>query len=259
MIAASNRESVLILRHDPNVSMGSIAAVLAENGLAPRQIDLFETVPDDLPWDEISGLISLGGAMSANDGDKFPFLVRELDWLREAARRNVPTFGICLGAQLLAKALGAKVYRNPQTEIGWYEIELLPATAGDRVFHGCAAKETVFHWHSDTFDLPDGAVQLARSPACRQQSFRFGKFTYGLQFHVEMTPGLMELWLREHEAGTAACGSDRIDAAAIRSAAATAFPAMNVFSERILCRFAELCNSTHGKKRLKLGSERRGE
>ena len=241
MTLSNNTKPVLVLRHEPNVSMGSIADVLAENSLLPRQIDLFESVPADLPWDKAAGLIVLGGAMSANDDDKFPFLPAELDWLREAVRRNVPTLGICLGAQLLAKALGAEVNRNPQPEIGWYEIELLPAAADDRLLCGRAAKETVFHWHNDTFDLPTGAVQLAQSPACRQQAFRFGKFAYGLQFHVEMVPELMELWLCEHEAKSAACAADRIDAAAIRSAAATAFPAMNSFSRCVLDRFVGLC------------------
>ena len=241
MTLASNSKPVLILRHEPNVSMGSIAHVLADNGLAARQIDLYENMPDILPWSAMAGLISLGGAMSANDVDKFPFLLAELHWLREAVRRNLPTLGICLGAQLLAKALGAEVYRNPQPEIGWYEIELLTAAAEDHLFQDRAAKETVFHWHNDTFDLPAGAVRLAQSPACRQQAFRFGKSSYGLQFHVEMVPDLMELWLREHEAKSAACAPDKIDAAAIRSAAATAFPAMNSFSRCVLGRFVGLC------------------
>jgi GMP synthase-like glutamine amidotransferase len=233
--------TVLILRHEPNVSTGSIAAVLAENGLAVRQIDLFQSVPDDLPWNETAGLISLGGAMSASDGDKFPFLVAELGWLREAVRRNVPTLGICLGAQLLAKALGAEVFRNPQREIGWYDIELLPSAADDMLFRDRAAKETVFHWHNDTFDLPAGAVLLAQSPACRQQAFRFEKSTYGLQFHVEMVPDLMELWLQEHEAGPAAGTPAQVNSDAIRSAAAAAFPDMNSFSRCLLGRFAGLC------------------
>ena len=223
--------------------MGSLAAVLTENGLAPRQIDLFENSPRDLPWDEAAGLIVLGGAMSANDVEKFPFLVAELDWLREAVRRNLPTLGICLGAQLLAKALGAEVYRNRLPEIGWYEIDLLPAAAGDRLFLGRAAKETVFHWHNDTFDLPTGAVQLAESPACRKQAFRFGETAYGLQFHVEIVPELMELWLREHEAKPADGASGGVDAAAIRSAAAARFPAMNSFSRCLLGRFAGLCRA----------------
>ena len=168
--------------------MGSLAGVLAAAGLDARQFHLFESVPESLPWSEAAGLIVLGGTMIANDGDRFPFLVAELDWIRAAVRRHVPMLGICLGAQLLAKALGAAVYRNAQPEIGWYQVELLPAAAEDRLFRGRAGRETVFHWHGDTFDLPAGAVHLARSPLCRHQAFRYGATAYGLQFHVEMAP-----------------------------------------------------------------------
>ncbi len=232
---------VLVLRHEPSVSMGSLAGVLAEAELQSRQFDLFESVPRDLPWNEAAGLIVLGGTMSANDEQEFPFLLAELDWLRQAVRRNVPTLGICLGAQLLAKALGAGVYRNPQREIGWHKIELLPAAAEDRLFGGRAAVETVFHWHIDTFHLPAGAVHLARSSACPQQAFRAGESAYGLQFHVEMTPGLMDLWLREFTAGQPPSPPSEVDVAAIRTSAATTFPAMSSFSRCLLKRFAEIC------------------
>jgi GMP synthase (glutamine-hydrolysing) len=226
----------LILRHEPDVSMGSLARVLADAGLETRQVDLFQAVPKGLPWTDLTGLIVLGGSMSANDGCKFPFLVAELDWLREAVRRNVPTLGICLGAQLLAKALGGEVYRSPASEIGWFQIEFLPAAAEDRLFAKRGPAETVFHWHRDMFELPAGAVHLAQSPACRQQAFRMGESAYGLQFHAEMVPELMELWLRESDA------SD-VDANAIRSTARVGFSAMNPFTQCVLRRFAELCRA----------------
>jgi len=232
---------VLVLRHEPDVSLGSLAGVLAEAGLEARQIDLFERVPDDLPWDKSAGLIALGGTMSANDGCKFPFLVAELRWLSEAVRRNLPTLGICLGAQLLAKALGAEVYRSPRSEIGWFQIELLPGAAGDRLLSGRGPAETVFHWHNDTFDLPAGAVHLARSAACPYQAFRAGVSAYGLQFHAEMQPELLETWLRAAESGRSANTPSGVDVAAIRSAAEAEFPAMNSFCRCVLRHFAELC------------------
>lgn len=221
--------------------MGSLDGVLAAAALEPRQLDLFQRVPDDLPWSDSAGLIVLGGTMSANDGREFPFLVAELDWLREAVRRNVPTLGICLGAQLLAKALGAEVYRSPMSEIGWFRIELLPAAAGDHLFRGRGPSETVFHWHRDTFDLPAGAVHLAQSPACPQQAFRVGQSAYGLQFHAEMVPELMETWLREFRDPPSTSITSDVDAATIRSTAPGAFPAMNPFTQCVLRRFAQLC------------------
>lgn len=221
--------------------MGSLAGVLAEANLHARQFDLFESVPEGLPWSEAAGLIVLGGTMSANDGGRFPFLIAELDWIRTAIDRQLPTLGICLGAQLMAKALGAAVYRNARQEIGWYQVDLLPPAADDPLFRARSAQETVFHWHADTFDLPAGAVHLARSPLCRNQAFRYGGMSYGLQFHVEMVPELMELWLREFAAGEASCGGSGPDPAAIRGTAAGAFPAMNSFSQCLLARFAVMC------------------
>jgi GMP synthase (glutamine-hydrolysing) len=232
-------KEALVLRHEASVSLGSLAGMLAEAGLPVRQFDLFASTPEELPWAEAAGLIVLGGTMSANDVDRFGFLAAELDWMRTAIVRELPLLGICLGAQLLAKALGARVYRNARQEVGWYEVDLLPAAAEDRLFRGRAARETVFHWHGDTFDLPPGAVHLAHSPLCRHQAFRYGASAYGLQFHVEMTPELMELWLREFETSGDSCGT--VDPAAIRAAAATEFPSMNSFSRCLLTRFAAMC------------------
>ena len=230
-------KSVLVLRHEPSVAMGTLSGVLDEFGLEARQIDLYESIPETLPWNEAAGLIVLGGTMSANDGDHFPFLVAELDWIRRAVRQEMPMLGICLGAQLLAKAMGAAVYRNPRPEIGWYEIELLSRAADDRLFRGRGFRETVFHWHRDTFDLPAGAVHLAKSPLCPHQAFRVGTAAYGLQFHVEMAPDLLDLWLREFNVQDAAA----IDPAAIRAAATLSFPAMRSLSECLLTRFAKMC------------------
>ena len=128
--------------------------------------------------------------------------------------RRLPLLGICLGAQLLAKALGASVYRNPVKEIGFRNVELTAAAGGDRLFGGRGPAETVFLWHADTFDLPRGAVRLARGEQCPEQAFRYGESAYGVQFHVEMTPELLEAWLREpgfeRDCGTAGgrCGGD---------------------------------------------------
>ena len=237
-------KSVFVLRHEPSVSMGSLAGALAGVGLDARQFDLFDSVPRELPWNEGAGLIVLGGTMSANDGDRFPFLVAELDWIREAVRRETPLLGICLGSQLLAKALGAAVYRNAKPEIGWHPVELLPAAAEDRLFCERSAGELAFHWHGDTFDLPHGAVHLARSSLSRHQAFRYGAVAYGLQFHVEMTPELMELWLREFARGESSSAGSDFDPSAVCAAAAEAFPAMNSFSQCLLGRFAEICRES---------------
>lgn len=131
-------------------------------------------------------LIVMGGPMSVNDEADHPWLAAEKALIRAAVDRGVSVLGVCLGAQLIAAALGARVYRNRDKEIGWFPIERVDASDGCFRFPDQA---DVFHWHSETFDLPDGAVLLARSAACENQAFQVGATTIGLQFHLEMTPG----------------------------------------------------------------------
>jgi GMP synthase-like glutamine amidotransferase len=127
----------------------------------------------------------LGGPMSANDEGALPWLVREKRFIRDAVARGIPVLGICLGAQLIAGAMGARVYRNPVKEIGWFPIRAVPAPAGNlRLPQECLA----FHWHGETFDLPAGAVQLAKSDGCENQAFQLNRNVIGFQFHLETTP-----------------------------------------------------------------------
>jgi GMP synthase (glutamine-hydrolysing) len=233
--------SILVLRHACEVPLGSVAGVLAEAGLPFRYVDLFETVPARLPLEDAAGLIVLGGAMSANDVAEYPFLHAELGWIRAAVDRRLPLLGICLGAQLLAKALGARVYRNRVKEIGFFNVELTAAAGRDRLFGGRGPSETVFLWHADSFDLPRGAVHLARGKQCPEQAFRYGESAYGVQFHVEMTPELLEAWLSEPGFERQIEELPGVDAAAIRAAAAQRFPAMREFSRCLLGRFARQC------------------
>ena len=117
--------------------------------------------------------------------------------IERAATAGKPVLGVCLGAQLVAKALGARVYRNPVKEIGWYPITWTEAAGHDALLTGLAGEETVFHWHGETFDLPAGAEWLASSVACRHQAFRVGDSAYGLQFHLEVTPEMISDWVSQ--------------------------------------------------------------
>ncbi len=127
-----------------------------------------------------------------NDG--LPYLEREARWITEAVEAGQPVLGVCLGAQLIAKALGARVYPNPVKEVGWFEIDLTAEGAADPVFAGAGPRETVLQWHGETFDLPAGARWLASSSACRSQAFAIGSSTYALQFHLEVTPEMIVDW-----------------------------------------------------------------
>ncbi len=229
---------VIVLRHAPHVPIGSLEQVLAGAGVPQVPVDLFAEIPKSLPLDAAAGLVILGGPMNVDELDAYPFLLPELDWIRQAIDRELPTLGICLGAQLLAKALGKRVYRNPVKEIGWYEVELLPAARDDRLFGGRGPVETVFQWHGDTFDLPDGAVHLARGTPCPSQAFRVGQSAYGVQFHVEMTPPLIDEWLEEPHFSAEVAALDYIDPAAIRAQVPQRIAAMDSFSQCLLGRVA---------------------
>jgi GMP synthase-like glutamine amidotransferase len=183
---------VFAFRHVPFEDLGLIRASLEERGISIEYADLFRPgapVPDIT---QAAGLIFMGGPMSANDD--LPWLRQELQLISRAVDRRQPVLGVCLGAQLIAKALGSRVYRNAVKEIGWFDIHLTEAGARDALFAGIGPVETVFHWHGETFDLPPGAEWLAYSEACRNQAFRAGANTYGLQFHLEVTPAMIEDW-----------------------------------------------------------------
>lgn len=237
---------VLILRNVSHETAGTLECHLAEAGVQCRYFDLFSETPRQLPLDQAAALVVMGGPMSVHDVDQYPFLAAEISWIQEAVQRRLPTLGICLGSQLLAKAMGADVYSNAMKEIGWYPLEMLPTTAEDPLFANCQATETVFQWHGDTFDLPSGAVLLARSALCKHQAFRIGPCAWGLQFHIEMTPDMVDAWLAEPGNLGELAQLDYIDPAAIRAAASSEFPKMQQLGRRALRRFGALC-AQHAK------------
>jgi GMP synthase (glutamine-hydrolysing) len=232
---------VCILRNVSHETAGSLESHLAEAGTEVRYFDLFRKTRRRLPLQEAAALVVMGGPMSVHEVEQYPFLAAEMNWIQQAVEQQLPMLGICLGSQLLAKAMGAKVYPNQAKEIGWYPLEMLPAAAEDPLFAGCRGTETVFQWHGDTFDLPPGAVLLARSALCTHQAFRVGPCAWGLQFHIEMTPDMVDSWLRE----PGNCGElaqlDYIDPAAIRAATPREFPKMEQFGRGVLSRFAAMC------------------
>jgi GMP synthase-like glutamine amidotransferase len=232
---------ILVLQHVPHENMASLETYLSRAGLGWQYVDLYRHVPAELDLSGAAGLVVLGGPMNVDEVDQFPFLAREVAWIRQAVAAETPLLGICLGAQLLAKAMGARVYPNAVKEIGWYEIELQPAAAEDLLFAGSADRETVFQWHGDTFDLPPGAVHLAASSQCRHQAFRYGRAAWGLQFHIEMTPAVVEAWLAEAENCRELAGLNYIDPRAIAAQTPRMMPAMQALGDRVLPRFASLC------------------
>lgn len=185
---------VHILQHVEFEGPGAAKAWLTAQGARVDYTRFFAPqakLPDHRSLDLI---IAMGGPMSVNDEAKYPWLREEKRFLGEAIRHGTPVLGICLGAQLIAAACGARVTTAPAREIGWF-----PVSAVDANDSGCfpfPAQTTVFHWHGETFDLPPGAVHLARSAACENQAFQLGRSVIGLQFHLEATPDSVDLLIR---------------------------------------------------------------
>ena len=206
---------VMVVRHVPQEALGNLEIVLRAAGLSIQVVDCFaeswsEFERAGLDPDQVAGLVIMGGPMNADETVRFPFLATEVQWLRSRrGRASGPGRLPC--AQLLAKLLGSRVYANRVKEIGWYAIEMLPEGLADPLFDGGPATETVFQWHGDTFDLPAGALHLARSAACQHQAFRYGPRAYGLQFHLEITPEMVVDWLGEQDMCVELAGLDYID------------------------------------------------
>ncbi|MCE5211749.1 MAG: gamma-glutamyl-gamma-aminobutyrate hydrolase family protein [Deltaproteobacteria bacterium] len=173
------------LQHVPFEGLGSIEPWLKTAGYEITNTRFFKS-PELPDLKTIDLLVIMGGPMSVNDEDKFPWLVSEKKFIGDAISSGKPVLGICLGAQLIANAAGARVYRNSVKEIGWFPINGI--SSDDQSVFRFPPSIKVFHWHGETFDLPYGATHLAKSNACENQAFQLGKSVIGLQFHLETTP-----------------------------------------------------------------------
>ena len=239
---------IAVLRHVPHETAGTVQSFLNEAGLDWHYVNLFGEAPERLDPGDAAGLVVLGGPMNVDQVDAYPWLLPELAWIREALDAELPILGVCLGAQLLAKALGANVAPNHVKEIGWHRIELTEEAEDDRLFAGCGTSQTVFQLHGDTFALPEGAVHLARSRQCENQAFRYGRSAYGLQFHIEMTPELIEAWLDEPSNRREFAALDYVDPDTIRAETPRSLPRMATLANRVLPRFAAMCQESQASE-----------
>jgi GMP synthase-like glutamine amidotransferase len=183
----------LVLQHIACEPPGVFEDVLIERGAQIHRVELDEgeRLPD---WRDVDLIVAMGGPMSVNDEDEHPWLVEEKRLIREAVQAGVGYWGACLGVQLLASALGARVYAGAVPEVGVLPVTLTDEAMDDPVLGGLPRELPSLQWHGDTFDLPDGAVLLARSPAYPHQAFRYGRAAYGVQFHVEVTGDIARRW-----------------------------------------------------------------
>jgi len=182
-----------IIKHIKSEGPGTIADYFSANNVSFKVIELSEG--ERLPKiTDVSGVVVLGGPMNVYEEDKYKFLAAEDDFIKKIIEKDKPYLGICLGAQLLAKAAGSKVYKAKKEEIGWYKLLLTENGKKDKVFGDADDLLNVFQWHGDTFDVPGGGELLVAGDDVVNQAFRLGKNCYGLQFHLEVNKMLLENW-----------------------------------------------------------------
>ena len=182
----------LVLQHIACEPPGVFEDVLHERGIELHRVELDEGEP--LPdWRDFDAIVAMGGPMSANDDGELPWLTDEKRVIGEAVRAGTPYWGVCLGVQLLAASLGARVYAGPEPEVGLLPVSLTAEARSDPVFAEGPHDLVTLQWHGDTFDLPSGAVRLASSPTYPNQAFRFER-AYGVQFHLEVSSEMAREW-----------------------------------------------------------------
>ena len=182
----------LVLQHIACEPPGIFEDVLNERRAELHRVELDEGEP--LPdWRGYDAIVAMGGPMSVNDDGALPWLVDEKRAIGEAVRAGTPYWGVCLGVQLLAASLGARVYPGPEPEVGLLPVSMTGETRSDPVFGEAPHELVTLQWHGDTFDLPDGAVRLASSPTYANQAFRFDR-AYGVQFHLEVSAEMAREW-----------------------------------------------------------------
>ena len=179
------------LQHVPFEGLGSLDRWATTNGHLLSATRLYDG--ESLPkFEEIGALVILGGPMNIYEEDKHPWLAAEKAFIGRALESDIPVLGICLGAQLIADVLGARVFRNQHKEIGWFPLELTEAARRSQAFGGFPSGFSAFHWHGDTFDLPSGATHIAKSEGCLNQAFTYdSERVVGLQFHLEWTKTIL--------------------------------------------------------------------
>jgi GMP synthase (glutamine-hydrolysing) len=225
------------LQHVPFEGLGKIEEWAARSGHSVTATRLFahESLPS---VESLDMLVIMGGPMGANDDAKYPWMKGEKLFMELAIQKEKKVLGICLGAQLIAQVMGAKVYPNPQKEIGWFPIELNPPNVRHHPLSVLQQRTTVFHWHGDTFDLPKGALHLARSRACENQAFGVGNQVVGLQFHLEMGMPQIETILR-HSSADITAGDYVMDPAEMLDLAPSQVPPLNAALSRFLDAFSQ--------------------
>ena len=234
MSSKGSRPVIRVIQHAAPESPGLIGEILESQGARLETVRPYagERVPaDPAPMD---GLVVMGGPMGVYEAVRYPHLADEMELIRNAVAHELPVLGVCLGSQLLAAALGARVEPGAK-EIGWFPVQLTNAAETDSLFRGLGPSFTPFHWHGDRFDLPSGAVSLARSERTACQAFRYGRSAFGLLFHAEMNEPMVRGMVQAFGGELEAAGESQ---AAILECSVTAIPEMRRVGRLLFERWA---------------------
>ncbi len=232
--------AVYVLQHAAPETPGLISGALTAAGLGATMVRPFLREPVPRQMGRHAALVVMGGPMGVYEQEQHPFLRQELELIRDALTRQRPVLGVCLGSQLLAAALDARVAPGRQKEIGWHTVTLKPAAVQDPLWRDLPDSFMGWHWHGDVFRLPRGAVALASSKLTPCQAFRFGPNAYGLLFHAEVTPRILRAMLRTFPADVVEAGLTR---ATLLAGAARNLAALSGIGKTVFRRWAALAAS----------------
>jgi len=186
---------VLVFQHVAYEPLGMLDPMLREAKHRIKYVNFYRHPTAQPSLKGYQALIVLGGPMNVDEIKNHPHLQTEVNVIKEAIKKDIPILGICLGAQLIAYALGSDVYTANGLEVGWYDLEKNAEGRKDKVIKHFKETEKLFQWHGRTYDTPQGAVNLLSSKQCKNQAFRYGDKVYGLQFHLEVTEPVIMRWL----------------------------------------------------------------
>jgi GMP synthase (glutamine-hydrolysing) len=220
------------------------AMVAAGAVLDERRLRDGDPLPDA---DQVDGIVALGGEQSVVDIDEDPLLQAEADLLRAAVARDLPVLGVCLGAQLLAHALGGSVRRLPKRMVAWTPLQPLPAASGDPVLGALPPGAAGLHWNEDGFEPPPGAIELLMRPGTTGEAFRVGNHAWGVQFHAEIDDVELDGWYRNW--GAAALAAGEVTEADARTADARHLPAQRALSDALFGGFARAAGAVAAHRR----------
>lgn len=233
--------AVWVIQHIECETPGTIADALKAEAISLQTMNAYKGEPVPKEMGAAAGLVIMGGPMGVYEEDRYPFLCDEIRLIEQAVKEDKAVLGVCLGSQLLAKALGARVTKGKKKEIGWYPVSLAEGATKDRLWTGVEPSFTAYHWHGDVFELPRGAELLASSASTPYQAFRYGGRAYGFLFHMEVTEKIITEMVRTF---SEELKEEGIDGRQIATSSSDHLPALQKVGKMVFSRWVDLVETT---------------